>query len=85
MLQTILAFAIRLLAFLATLWFIKRLLYPFAARRRQPPTPPVNYMVKDPICGMYLDLRLAVRMDRKDESLYFCSEECRRKFLANQP
>ncbi len=40
-------------------------------------------MVKDPMCGMYMDPRLALRMEYKKEYLYFCSDECRQKFLSN--
>lgn len=39
-------------------------------------------MVRDPVCGMYMDPRLAVRMEVKTGSVYFCSDECQRKFLS---
>jgi uncharacterized protein len=42
-----------------------------------------KHMVKDPVCGMYMDCRLAVRLDKKSEEFYFCSEECKQKFLKN--
>ncbi len=42
-----------------------------------------NHMVKDPVCGMYMDSRLAVRLDSRRESFYFCSEECKNKYLGN--
>lgn len=42
-----------------------------------------NHMVKDPVCGMYMDSRLAVRVDKKSEEFYFCSEECKQKYLNN--
>ena len=38
-------------------------------------------MVKDPQCGIYVATDLAVRTRRKNMDLYFCSEECREKFL----
>jgi YHS domain-containing protein len=38
-------------------------------------------MVKDPVCGMYMDSRLAVRMEDRKEVVYFCSEECRKKYV----
>jgi YHS domain-containing protein len=38
-------------------------------------------MVKDPQCGIYVATDLAVRTRTKDMNLYFCSEECRDKFL----
>jgi uncharacterized protein len=44
---------------------------------------PSSHMVKDPICGMYMDARLAVRLDKKSEEFYFCSEECKQKYLSD--
>jgi YHS domain-containing protein len=40
-----------------------------------------NQMVKDPVCGMYMDSRLAVRLENRDGAFYFCSEGCKTKFL----
>jgi uncharacterized protein len=42
-----------------------------------------NNMVKDPICGMYMDSRLAIRLEKRKETLFFCSEECKSKYLGN--
>ena len=42
-----------------------------------------SQMVKDPICGMYMDARLAVRFEKRNEAFYFCSEECKNKYLGN--
>jgi Cu+-exporting ATPase len=39
-------------------------------------------MNKDPICGMMVDEATALRAERDGETFYFCSEHCRRKFLA---
>ena len=39
---------------------------------------PGNHMVKDPVCGMYMDSRLAFRLDSRKETVYFCSEKCGR-------
>ena len=80
---------IRLLVFLSALWLVRRILaFLFGPGRRQvnPPSPNATAdlskkMVKDPICGMYMDSRLAVRMETKQETLYFCSDECQRRFL----
>jgi len=38
-------------------------------------------MVKDPVCGMYMDSRLALRLEHQSEAIFFCSEECRKEFL----
>jgi uncharacterized protein len=40
-----------------------------------------NRMVKDPMCGMYMDARLAIRLDSRKGTIYFCSEECKKKYL----
>ncbi len=39
-------------------------------------------MAIDPICGMTVDERTAISAERDGETFYFCSEGCRRKFLA---
>jgi YHS domain-containing protein len=41
---------------------------------------PAKNMVKDPVCGMYLDTRLAIQVSNKEGMVYFCSEECRKKY-----
>lgn len=38
-------------------------------------------MVKDLQCGIYVATDLAVRTRAQNTDLYFCSEECRDKFL----
>jgi Cu+-exporting ATPase len=35
----------------------------------------------DPICGMTVDEATALHANREDETFYFCSEQCRQKFL----
>jgi hypothetical protein len=30
---------------------------------------------------MYMDSRLAIRMEDRNDIIYFCSEECRKKYL----
>ena len=42
-------------------------------------------MVKDPVCGMYMDPRLAVKYEIKNGTFYFCSENCKKKFLEIKP
>lgn len=36
----------------------------------------------DPICGMTVDTSTALHAERDGETSYFCSEECRQKFLS---
>jgi YHS domain-containing protein len=37
-------------------------------------------MVKDPVCGMYMDPRLAIRLPNRKGDIFFCSEACRRRY-----
>ncbi|MFA6221176.1 MAG: YHS domain-containing protein [Desulfomonilaceae bacterium] len=43
----------------------------------------VNEMVKDPICGTYVLARDAKTLRAKGQTFYFCSDECRKRFLNN--
>ena len=38
-------------------------------------------MVQDPRCGVYLPKSSAVLSKRAGKKLYFCSEECKEKFM----
>ena len=40
-------------------------------------------MVKDPFCGVYFSRRDGVHLKVDGEDLYFCSTECRDKFVAS--
>jgi uncharacterized protein len=77
-------FRIFLLVFL--FWLLRRFLAAFTAAPKRPEpgknsTGSANHMVKDPVCGMYMDSRLAVRLEGREEDFYFCSEECKNKYL----
>ena len=39
-------------------------------------------MAKDPICGMTVDESSPLRAERDGQTFYFCSEHCRKEFLA---
>lgn len=55
------------------------------ARRRRAPRRPVGttrgVMVKDEVCGTYILREGAIAETRGGVEHYFCSEDCRRKFL----
>ena len=38
-------------------------------------------LVRDPVCGMHIAEGLAVTLKQGNEILYFCSAECRDKYL----
>ncbi|MEO8432969.1 MAG: hypothetical protein ABI592_15800 [Acidobacteriota bacterium] len=67
-----------LFAFLLVL----RALRMFFAVRSAPPgrgTPIEGEMVRDPVCGTWVDRRIALAVRQGDEWLPVCSEKCRRK------
>ena len=42
-----------------------------------------DVMIQDPQCGIYFARRDAVALTLEGRTLYFCSESCKEKFLAN--
>jgi uncharacterized protein len=78
------AFIIRTLFFLFAIFLFRWLVASF----KKPPKKAeagagnnTNRMVKDPVCGMYMDARLAMRCESRSEAVYFCSEECKKKYI----
>jgi hypothetical protein len=49
-----------------------------ARRRPQDQQPPLERLVRDPVCGTYVAERTAIRAGDQ----FFCSEECRSKWRA---
>jgi YHS domain-containing protein len=77
--------------FLASLYFllirVVRALFGVGRRSRSfseraAPQRAPGSMVRDPVCGMYLDPTVALKAGGGRTPLYFCSDDCRRKFLA---
>jgi YHS domain-containing protein len=78
----------RILGLFILAWLFQRVLSFFLGasksnRANTNPGGPSSQMVKDPVCGMYMDSRLAVRFNSKSEEFFFCSEECKQKYLNN--
>ena len=80
---------IRILFVILVVWILRWFLGLFTARRRPAsgPTPSrqSENMVKDPVCGMYMDPRVAIKHESKNGVFYFCSEKCREEFLKIPP
>jgi uncharacterized protein len=47
-----------------------------------PPQSVDDEMIRDPECGIYFPQRSAVALDQRHQVLYFCSTECRDRYLA---
>ena len=74
-----------LFALFAFLTVLRGLRIFFEAVRRgsapgRPPAPPAREgdMVRDPVCGTWIDRRLALPARRGGEAISVCSENCRR-------
>ena len=39
-------------------------------------------VTKDPICGMTVDEAIALHAERDGKTFYFCSNQCKQKFLS---
>jgi YHS domain-containing protein len=76
----------RLLVLILLLWLLRRFFAALTRAPRQTATKetdnfPINNMVKDPVCGMYMDSRLAVRLENRKGTFYFCSDACKSEFM----
>lgn len=70
--------------FLFVRYIVNRLLRR-AAPRSDPPPPQIQGTVhKDPACGIYVAEELAVTAPVAGEKRYFCSPECRDRFLRGE-
>ena len=83
---------IRLLALLALLWTGKHIVKQVSSvvnpRRKSneasSPDEQGDDMVKDPVCQTYIPKSIAIRRERAEAEVYFCSEECAAKFEDQQ-
>lgn len=77
----------RLLIIALAFWGIARILRvlrrgPRAGSPSAKPLPSTGRMVRDRVCETFLPVHLALSLKRRGATHYFCSEECRTRFLA---
>jgi len=83
----LLSYIVRFITAIVAIWLAMRFLGTFLGKqKRRVKSEPTRRtgskkMVKDPVCGMYLDPRLAIKITGRDGDLFFCTEECRQKYL----
>jgi hypothetical protein len=71
--------AIALFLLFAFLLVLRVLRVFLASRARHPSAPPVaGEMVRDPVCGVWVDRRIALAGRQGDRWMPVCSEKCRR-------
>lgn len=83
----------RLLIFIAIIYIVYKALKSWMLKNLPAAGPPVSgrasaeiddVMVKDPYCEVYFPKRKGIQLRVKGENLYFCSPECRDKFIESK-
>lgn len=64
----------------------KRLLVYATGKMERPPLPSAHHgsVQRDPVCGTYVDVEVAVQGTANGQTFYFCSEDCRDAYRARQ-
>jgi len=67
---------------------VKSLVLPSPAKPKKPFTQSygtiTDEMVMDPHCHVYIPKREAITLKKAGETLYFCSKECKKKYLEDK-
>jgi YHS domain-containing protein len=79
-------FLVQIVLLLFVVYMFRRLIAGFAkfpnrAQKGDSSQDAASRTVKDPVCGMDMDARLAIRLERRNEVIHFCSEECKKKYI----
>ena len=56
-----------------------------AAPKPRPTVPLTGELKKDPVCGTYTAAATSIQQTVQGETFYFCSAQCRDKYLASLP
>ncbi|HVB99478.1 MAG TPA: hypothetical protein VNJ12_09150, partial [Candidatus Dormibacteraeota bacterium] len=77
-------------------WMVRRIFGRMSGRaarsrrvgRQQPAPPPepapTKTLHRDPWCGTYVAEDISHRLDEGENTLHFCSQECRMRYIAKQ-
>ena len=72
----------RIVLITAIVWLLYRLIKVWLTGKKQKSSPePLEEMVQDPQCQIYLPRTQAVVVKKKGEDYYFCSNECRDQYF----
>lgn len=82
---------LRLLFFALAIYLVWRLIFPRSGPRREAgkrghggKKPLPEEMKKDPVCGTWVPITQAEKVEINGETLYFCSKACRDRYLDEQ-
>ncbi len=56
-----------------------------SAPRSKPTVPLTGELKKDPVCGTYTAAATSIQQTVQGQTFYFCSAQCRDKYLASLP
>lgn len=83
MLKTIVLIAIGYIGFrLLKSWIVKHITFSQTGSN-QPPGEIDDIMIQDPVCMVYFPKRSGVQLNQNGKDLYFCSPECRQRYISN--
>ena len=63
-------------------WIVKHITFSQTGTN-QPSGEIDDIMIQDPVCQVYFPKRSGVHFKQNDKDLYFCSPECRQRYIAN--
>ncbi len=58
---------------------------PRSAPKPKSPVPLTGELKKDPVCGTYTAAATSIQQTVQGQTFYFCSAQCRDKYLASLP
>ncbi len=77
---------VRLIIYLIILavvcWAIKRVLFPPKSKMTESKET-AEELVQDPVCQCYIPKKQSLAVSIKGKKLFFCSEECYKKYMAS--
>jgi YHS domain-containing protein len=73
-----------LIVFFYLIWWIVSSVIEGATGKSKVSKPKGVSLVQDPVCGMFVVRSRAVTIKREGTVKYFCSDQCRRKYLGQQ-
>ena len=76
---------LKILGMVLAYWVFRKVTAQLQESSARPGEKKREWIVRDPVCDTYIPQSRAVSMRVGAQTLYFCSEECRRKHLECAP
>ncbi|MCP5050894.1 MAG: YHS domain-containing protein [bacterium] len=75
---------LKILLVVGLIYYLYKVLWkgePFFKSKKKHPQKAIEEIKKDPVCGTYVPVKHAFKHSSGKETYYFCSEECKEKFI----